>query len=151
MVIRPCLSNRTTSTVTFSFRSILTLSWTFIDWCQFYWKSFFMPMSILCLSDKSWNSTSISSRTWRACLSNIESVQSELDKNWSRESWMSCGFSCSCFREAIISWSTRFCFVVCWLSPPSSWGVGKNSTRFLWFGHFQNCIIVMYVIIVSCV
>ena len=90
-------------------------------------KSVLLPLSSLCFANMSRNSTSNSSMAFRASMSNVESVQSNLVKNRLRDSWLSCGSSCSSFCKAINSWSIRFCVDVCWVSSRGSWGVGDQN------------------------
>ena len=99
-----------------------------------------MPMSNLCPANKSRNSTKKSSRAWLACLSTVKSVQSKLDKIWSRDSWLTCGSSCSSFCKAISSPGMRFCIGVCWVSILRSWSVGSQyvSLDFSDKGSFRN-------------
>ena len=56
-------------------------------------------MSKLCLANMTRDS---SCNSPRASLTKDESVQGKLDKKWSRDLWLSCGFSCSSFRELSI-------------------------------------------------
>ena len=56
-------------------------------------------------------------------MSNVEPFQSKLDKICLRDSWLSCGLSCSSFCKVINSWSMCFCIGVHWASFPGFWGV----------------------------
>ena len=55
-----------------------------------------------------------------AAVSTAESVQSELDKNCLRDTWLTLGLGCSRFCKAMSSWSIGFCIGVCWPSSPGS-------------------------------
>ena len=83
-------------------------------------------MSNLGPANMLWNSTGISSKAFRASVSNTESVQSKLDKICIPDPRLSFGLSCSNFCKAISSRNLPFWIGVCWVSSTGSWGVGNQ-------------------------